>query len=219
MRRPVGAALVVLALAGCGGTGGLAEEGSVSQGQQLFAENCASCHTLAHAKAQANIGPSLDGAFQALRRKHFDDSTIREIVSKQIKYPITNPPTGAPGMPANIVEGDDADAVASYVACVAGRTTKEWEKEGCGQPRSDTGGGGTDGKSIFASAGCDGCHTLKAAGASGTVGPNLDELSMDLAGAIKQITNGGGAMPAFGDRLKPDQIDAVAKFVVESRGK
>ena len=32
------------------------------------------------------------------------------------------------------------------------------------------------GKTVFTSAGCSGCHTLKAAGATGTVGPNLDQL-------------------------------------------
>src|SRR5476649_907954 len=32
------------------------------------------------------------------------------------------------------------------------------------------------GKAVFASAGCGGCHTLKAAGSTGNVGPNLDVL-------------------------------------------
>ena len=57
----------------------------------------------------------------------------------------------------------------------------------------------TDGKAIFTSAGCASCHTLKAAGATGTVGPNLDQSKIDEAGAIQQVENGGGVMPAFKD--------------------
>ena len=66
-------------------------------------------------------------------------------------------------MPANIVTGQDAIDVAAYVASVAG------------QSGFTTGGGfaslGTDGAAIFKGAGCAGCHTLAAADATGTVGP------------------------------------------------
>ena len=74
------------------------------------------------------------------------------------------------------------------------------------------------GEEIFASAGCGNCHTLEAAGASGTVGPNLDEAAPDAEAAAEQVTNGGNGMPAYGDQLSPDEIADVAAFVVESAG-
>ena len=42
---------------------------------------------------------------------------------------------------------------------------------------------------------CGSCHTLQEAGTSGTVGPNLDELTLDHAAVVEQVKNGGGAMP------------------------
>src|SRR5215211_1523140 len=48
----------------------------------------------------------------------------------------------------------------------------------------DTGGstsGGEDGAAVFQSAGCGSCHTFTPAGASGQVGPNLDDVSLDEA--------------------------------------
>jgi mono/diheme cytochrome c family protein len=72
------------------------------------------------------------------------------------------------------------------------------------------------GKSVFASAGCASCHTLKAAGSSGTVGPNLDQLKPSVARVVKQVTNGGAIMPPFKDKLSPKQIQDVAAFVATS---
>ncbi len=85
---------------------------------------------------------------------------------------------------------------------------------------ADTGGGAAEGdpangKTIYASAGCGGCHTFSAAGSTGTVGPNLDESSMDFDAAVQQIENGGGGMPAFGDRLSDQEIADVAAFVTQ----
>lgn len=77
-----------------------------------------------------------------------------------------------------------------------------------------TGGGAAtvDGKAVFTD-NCGSCHTLSAAGTSGTVGPNLDDVSLDAAAVDAKVRNGGGAMPAFGDKLSDDEIAAVAKFV------
>ena len=72
------------------------------------------------------------------------------------------------------------------------------------------------GKAVFDSAGCSGCHTLSAAGASGTVGPNLDQLKPAYDAIVQQVTNGGGGMPAFSGQLSDEQIQDVAAFVFTS---
>ncbi len=72
------------------------------------------------------------------------------------------------------------------------------------------------GKGVFASAGCTGCHTLKAAGATGTVGPNLDSLKPAYDAIVHQVEVGGGPMPAFQGKLSDAQIHDVAAFVYTS---
>jgi mono/diheme cytochrome c family protein len=72
------------------------------------------------------------------------------------------------------------------------------------------------GKDVFASSGCAGCHTLKAANATGTVGPNLDEKKPPLSLIVDRVTNGKSPMPAFGGTLSPKQIADVAAFVYQS---
>jgi len=73
----------------------------------------------------------------------------------------------------------------------------------------------TGGK-LFISEGCSGCHTLKAAHATGKVGPNLNTLKPAYAAIIKQVTNGGGVMPSFKGKLSTAQIQDVAAYVYKS---
>ena len=72
------------------------------------------------------------------------------------------------------------------------------------------------GKGVFTSAGCSGCHTLKAANASGAAGPNLDQLKPAYDAIVHQVENGGGGMPAFKGQLSDTQIHDVAAFVFTS---
>ena len=74
------------------------------------------------------------------------------------------------------------------------------------------------GREVFVSSGCGGCHALAAAAATGDVGPNLDQAKPSKDLVVARVTNGQGAMPAFGAQLTPDQIDAVAEFVSASAG-
>lgn len=74
------------------------------------------------------------------------------------------------------------------------------------------------GAAIFTSSGCTGCHTLAAAHATGTVGPNLDQLKPDYRAVTAQVTNGGAAMPAFKSTLSTQKIADVAAYVVKSTG-
>jgi quinohemoprotein ethanol dehydrogenase len=67
---------------------------------------------------------------------------------------------------------------------------------------------------------CASCHTLAAAGAKGTVGPNLDDLKPSEATVEKQVIDGGGAMPAFGKSkiLTPAEIKEVSEYVSSVAG-
>jgi mono/diheme cytochrome c family protein len=83
-------------------------------------------------------------------------------------------------------------------------------------PAAPAQGDATAGKAVFASAGCGGCHTLKAAGTSGTVGPNLDDLKPALDRIVHQVEVGGGPMPAFKGQLSDKQIQDVSAYVYAS---
>jgi cbb3-type cytochrome c oxidase subunit III len=194
-------ALAVLVLSGAGcGTGGKAAAGDQQNGGKLFTSKCAGCHVLAAAGSHWTTGPNLDDAFSAVRKQGFKQSTIQNVVLDQIRQP-------SPPMPKNLVTGQDAQDVAAYVAAKAG------VPGAAAAPPA-----GNDGKSVF-SANCASCHTLKAAAASGTIGPNLDDLKPSEPIVKHQVEVGGGVMPAFKGTLTPEQIDAVAKFVATSAGK
>jgi outer membrane protein assembly factor BamB len=74
------------------------------------------------------------------------------------------------------------------------------------------------GEEVFGTT-CATCHTLAAAGSSGTTGPNLDELKPSKSLVEKQVTNGGGGMPSFGSTLSKTEIESVAEFVSSVAGK
>jgi len=74
------------------------------------------------------------------------------------------------------------------------------------------------GKQLFTS-NCSTCHTLADAGAKGAVGPNLDQLRPGPDLVTHQVTNGGGGMPAFANKLTAAQIKQVADYVSSVAGK
>lgn len=84
------------------------------------------------------------------------------------------------------------------------------------QPSGSGGGGSPDGKAIFTDK-CGSCHTLQAAGTTGQVGPNLDDISLGAADIKGVVRAGRGGMPAFGSTLSDAQISAVAGFVAGQR--
>ena len=119
-----------LLAAGCG-AGGVASGGQrpdMQNGQQLFTQNCAACHTLAAAGTNGTIGPNLDNAFAEDRKEGYADSAIENVVLDQIRlgsgpiatYTTNKKFTPQTQMPANLVTGQDAIDVAAYVASVAG---------------------------------------------------------------------------------------------------
>jgi sulfite dehydrogenase len=80
------------------------------------------------------------------------------------------------------------------------------------------------GKQIFQE-GADGmpacaiCHTLSDAGATGEIGPSLDDLKPDTARVRIAVHDGVGVMPAFGESLSAAEIDAVASYVADVAGR
>jgi len=72
------------------------------------------------------------------------------------------------------------------------------------------------GKKVFATAGCGSCHALADAGASGTVGPNLDDAKSPEELVVDRVANGKGVMPSFSGQLSEQQIADVAAYVVQA---
>lgn len=96
-----------------------------------------------------------------------------------------------------------------------------------GEPESES--AGSSGSQLFTSSGCGSCHTLGAAGTSGTTGPNLEEsLAPDdnTAGIEEMIVNPNeeviegypaNVMPQnFGQTLSKAEIHQLAEFLVAS---
>jgi uncharacterized cupredoxin-like copper-binding protein len=119
-------------LAGCGGGG----DEDLAMGKQLFVQRCGSCHVLANANTRGVIGPNLDDSFEQALADGLGRDTVQGVVREQIAFPQGGQ------MPANLVRGEQADAVAAYVADAIG-------KKGGG----DTGGdGGAQGGTAKANA-------------------------------------------------------------------
>ena len=126
---------------------------------------------------------------------------------------------GYPGiaMPANILEGNDLEDVAAYVAAVAG-------VPGIQPPEAPGEGPGAQ---VYANNGCGSCHVLAAAQSAGNLGPNLDEVIPDMTEAeIRQsIVNPGAviapgypnAMPSdYGTKISPEELNQLIDFLVTS---
>jgi len=93
-----------------GGTGPLRTEEPTpkeEEGKQLFIQNCKSCHTLEAVQAHGVTGPNLD--------------ELGGLDKQRVLNAIKNGGTGSGRMPPGLLEGENADAVATYVANVAGR--------------------------------------------------------------------------------------------------
>ncbi|MEA2361732.1 MAG: hypothetical protein QOD71_877 [Thermoleophilaceae bacterium] len=209
------AAAVALPLAACG-----RDEPDLTKGKALFTQKCGSCHALQRAGTQGQTGPDLDTAFRAALEKGISRDTVEGIVHKQVLHPRRNSV-----MPAGLVKGKDATDLAAYVSFAVDR------------PGEDQGAlaeaglaGATTGEQIFTAAGCAGCHKLSKAGATGTIGPSLDDLasSGDIKGSpadyVRQsllepdavVTKGfqPGVMPSFKGKLTDKQIQALVQYLL-----
>jgi mono/diheme cytochrome c family protein len=79
-------------------------------GRELFGQRCANCHTLKAANAVAQVGPNLD-----------DLRPPKSLVLATIH---SGKAAGNGQMAADLVEGQDAEDVASFVAKAVGQTGK-----------------------------------------------------------------------------------------------
>jgi len=78
-----------------------------------------------------------------------------------------------------------------------------------------------EGRALFLSGAtppCAICHTLKEAGATGNVGPALDEVRPDENRVAAAVRGGIGAMPSFAGSLSDAQIRALARYVSKASG-
>jgi mono/diheme cytochrome c family protein len=169
------AALIVAVGTGCG-TGGPAEGGNASRGQELFLSEgqCGGCHTLRAAPSTGLIGPNLDDAFRQDRAEGFEESGIQNVVLDQIRFP-----REGSVMKADLVEGQDAVDVAAFVAqCAAADPENEDDKLACPGIVAKPGGEG-----LFTSLGCQGCHSIDGSSSSG---PTMK----GLFNSMVQLTNG-----------------------------
>jgi cytochrome c oxidase subunit 2 len=165
---------VVVVASGCGtGTGGPAKGGDANRGKKLFLTEgkCGGCHTLKDAGSRGEVGPNLDDAFTRSKEEGFKSSSIQNIVLDQIRFPTTGS-----GMPANLVEGQDAEDVAAYVARCAAAT----KDDAAACPGVNAGSGG---EGLYASLGCQGCHSLDGSPSSG---PTFK----GLFGSMVELTTG-----------------------------
>jgi mono/diheme cytochrome c family protein len=223
-------ALVLIGLGGCGLKHPTA---NLVKGKQLFIQKCGVCHTLSHASTKGSIGPNLDDAFRQDRKDGIKSTSIEGLVGYWIDYPNSQ---GV--MPSRLFTGQDAQDVAAYVGKVAS------------VPGQDTGAlltavkvtvpvTAASGKTVFTGVGgCGACHTLAAAGTTGTVGPDLTQrLSKDCADPASKKSRGAslnqciqtaivkpyayipagykaGVMPSnFGTTLKPNEITALVNYL------
>ena len=116
----------------------------------------------------------------------------------------------------------------------AGTTTSAETTTSAGTTTSGGGAGAAAGKAVFQSSGCGSCHTFKAAGSTGTIGPDLDSApatdaksdhNTPLPVFVKQsivtpdayIAKGYTAniMPkTFGSQLSPAQVNSLVAFII-----
>lgn len=251
-RRPAVLAVVLgalsLLLAGCGTLGYTSGKADKANGKKLFSAKCGSCHTLADAGTTGAIGPDLDYAFKQDLAVGMTEGTIRQVVRGQIAYAITTTSTNTQGMPKNLVTGQDAKDVAAYVASVAGKalaaapapapsTTTTAPTTTAATAGGSSAAAVAAGRKVFAANGCGACHTLKDAGAGGTLGPNLDKLAADAKTAgqaldayVREsiVKPNAYVVPGFqpnvmtqtfGQTLSATQLDALVAYLLAVSGK
>jgi cytochrome c6 len=165
--------------------------------------------------------------------KHGKSATLTVLLTKGVhEYLCTVPGHAAGGMKGLIGVGVAVPAASSNASATSGSQTTTTTSSSSSTTATTTTaappatatliGDPVAGKLIFtsqASPPCATCHTLKNAGSTATVGPNLDSLAPDQGTVVNAVTYGlPGGMPAFGSQggLSATQINNVAAYVYQS---
>jgi mono/diheme cytochrome c family protein len=135
--------------------------------------------------------------------------------TQEVETEAAEPP--GEGEPAETTPAETTPAETTPAETTPAETTPAETNPGNPQPGADA--DVVAGKQVFESAGCVGCHTLADAGATGAVGPNLDEAKPPVDLVVTRVTNGMGAMPPFKGQLSDKQIQDVAAYVSSVAGK
>ncbi len=105
-------------LAGCGGEIEVPEdEQTARRGAELFYERCSGCHSLDAANA---YGSKAEGEIEGGERTNGPNFNVRKESRDDVLYAIRNGGFSGAIMPANIVVGDDAEAVADFLSEYSG---------------------------------------------------------------------------------------------------
>jgi mono/diheme cytochrome c family protein len=113
-------ALALAALAGCGGEIEVPEgDQTAHQGAELFYERCSGCHTFEAANA---YGSKPERQLQGGERTNGPNFNQRKESRDDVLFAIRNGGFSGAIMPANIVTGEDADAVADFVSKYSGKS-------------------------------------------------------------------------------------------------
>ena len=221
------------------------DDPAIARGADLFAERCAGCHTLDVVGAQGGAteikdrervdGPNFNvrretpqSVLYAIRNGGFSGAIMPENIvvgreaddvaaflskyaGRERKAEIT-PQQPAGGGNANGGSTTTPPTTQSTPPATTSTPEAGTTSTGAGAPQANA-----QGKQVFTQS-CGSCHTLKDAATTGTVGPNLDDLKPDEATVQRQVTNGGGVMPAFKGQLTDAQIKAVAQYVSSVAG-
>ena len=188
--------------------GGIKLTVAQQHGREMFASNCAQCHTLKSANAVGKVGINMD--------------KVRPPAALVLNAINIGRARGMGSMPAQLLVGADAKDVASFVAATAGRdpgsNTATASSSSAAAPapaaaapaaaktpaapaeKTATSGSAApkvaaiDAKALFvngagSATACGACHTLAAAGTNGQTGPNLNKFieAGDTKAAIKDM--------------------------------
>jgi mono/diheme cytochrome c family protein len=143
-----------------------------------------------------------------------EDEQNREASAEEVAQTADNQASGAPDTGGTQAPGD--------------RQQNDTSQAGSGSTTPVGSGDAQAGAQVFADQSCGSCHSLQAANATGTIGPNLDEALaskstkfietsiVDPSAVVEQGFQDGIMPQDFGDTLTPDDLANLVAFLSQS---
>jgi cytochrome c553 len=163
----------------------------------------------------------LSGTFAVLHGK--DESSEHNAEYSKASEEIQKADTSGPFLEAEEKIREEEAAESGEESSESGESSEEGAEsseggessEGEAEGAETAGGGDAEAGTVVFSENCSTCHG--ATGHGGNGGPDLTTmpLAQTEAGAIEQVTNGGGGMPAFAGTLSEEEIENVAAYVAQ----